>query len=721
MNTETNINTAFELISNKQLHKAIKALQLIYNGKPSLVDYNEYMAITNDYSLMCDFMLRGIKDPAREQLYNSLLERLYKVTANLQLSWNCKNKSTFVDAFRTADHLNLSHSFIHSVLESFVSDVAMLSLAPETEQRNKESELYERHQTFMERLFCALLVSSQWSIDDANFYIDLLSTPTIDASDQMIIVSAITLSTMTIYDAKKFYTLVEVYRRAQEERVRQRALVGSVLSLTVNPLFVAEQAKYMNAIITTEDAKRELLNLQKQMFNCMNADRDNAKIQRDIMPNIVKNSDLHFDRFGISEKESDPLESILHPDADEQKMEQMEESIQKMMKMQEQGSDIYFGGFSKMKRFPFFDHISNWFTPFTAKHPGLKEVVDRLGNSQLLDNLAGQNPFCESDKYSLALTMSQIINQLPANILEMLKSGESIGLPIPEPVDQSPDFTRRMYIQDLYRFFEVKLAFNKDIENPFKAGDGYYKAFFMLHDLFVKDFYIDAKLSLSMFLYKHKRETEVDKLIELYYSESATYQAFCGLKAEREGAQGVALEHFLSAIGKEPENVWVLKTAGSFALRRKGYALGLHCYSKLCELMPNVKAYAINYCLCLAADGDTKTAVNKAYELELNNDNDNQVKRLLAWTLICNGNGDKALNIYNTLVETDQQPDDALNMAYAHWVNGNPGEAKVYFLQWIINHPGVKLEQEFENDSYMFEHNGITDIDKALMLSAINM
>ena len=117
-----------------------------------------------------------------------------------------------------------------------------------------------------------------------------------------------------------------------------------------------------------------------------------------------------------------------------------------------------------------------------------------------------------------------------------------------------------------------------------------------------------------MFLYKHKRETEVDKLIELYHSESATYQAFCGLKADREGAQGVALEHFLSAIGKEPENVWVLKTAGSFALRRKGYALGLHCYSKLCELMPNVKAYAINYCLCLAADGDTKTAVNKAYE-----------------------------------------------------------------------------------------------------------
>ena len=169
--------------------------------------------------------------------------------------------------------------------------------------------------------------------------------------------------------------LVEVYRHAHDTKVRQRSLVGCVLSLTNNQLFKKEQRTLVNSFITTKEAKRELLNLQKQMFNCMEADRDNDKIQRDIMPNIIKNSDLHFDRFGISEKENNPLENILHPDADEQKMEKMEESIQKMMKMQQQGSDIYFGGFSKMKRFPFFDHIANWFMPFSAHHPGLEEVA----------------------------------------------------------------------------------------------------------------------------------------------------------------------------------------------------------------------------------------------------------------------------------------------------------------------------------------------------------
>lgn len=715
-----NIGAAFEHLSAKQLDEAIKVLQPIYDGKPSLVDYDKFIAIANDYNLMCDYMLRGFKDPAREGLYKSLLERLYKVTANLLLSWNCKNKPTFVDAFRTADQLNLSHSFVRSVLENFVSDIAMLSLAPEAERKNKETELYERHQTFIERLFNALLVSRQWSESDAKFYIDLLTSPTIDASDQMLIVSAISLSAMTIYDVKKFSTLVNVYRHAQEEKVRQRALVGCVLSLTDNPLFVKEQASLMDELIANEEMKRELLNLQKQMFNCMDAERDNDKIQRDIMPNIMKNSDLQFNRFGITEKESDALENILHPDADEHKMEMMEESIQKMMKMQQQGSDIYFGGFSKMKRFPFFDHIANWFMPFSAHHPGLKEVAQKLGDSSFLDKMTEQGLFCESDKYSLALTMAQIINQLPANILEVIKSGDGIGLPVSEPVDYTPDFLRRLYIQDLYRFFEVKLAFNKDIANPFKKS-GSYKAFFMMHDLFVKEAYIEPKMSLAMFLHKHKHEADLDEILETFYSETATYQVFRGLKSEREGDESEALGHFLAAIGIEPDNIWVLKTAGVFALKRKDYGLGLHCYGKLGELLPDVKPYAINHCLCLIATGDTKTALNKAYELDLSDETDNRVKRLLAWALICNGNGEKALHIYNALTETDPLPDDALNIAYAHWVNGNPSEAKNYLVQWKINHPDAKLEEEFDNDYYMFEQNGITDVDRILMLSALKV
>ena len=52
----------------------------------------------------------------------------------------------------------------------------------------------------------------------------------------------------------------------------------------------------------------------------------------------------------------------------------MEESFQKMAEMQKQGTDIYFGGFSQMKRFPFFNELSNWFVPFYSHHPAVAEV-----------------------------------------------------------------------------------------------------------------------------------------------------------------------------------------------------------------------------------------------------------------------------------------------------------------------------------------------------------
>lgn len=134
LNTETNINSALELLSTQQLDKAIKALQPIYNGKPSVAEYNEYMAIVSDYNLMCEYMLRGFKDPAREKLYASLIERLYRVAANLLLSWKCKNNPTFIDAFHTSAHFNLSHNLVRSALEGFVTDVAMLSLTPNQTQ-----------------------------------------------------------------------------------------------------------------------------------------------------------------------------------------------------------------------------------------------------------------------------------------------------------------------------------------------------------------------------------------------------------------------------------------------------------------------------------------------------------------------------------------------------------------------------------------------------------
>lgn len=50
----------------------------------------------------------------------------------------------------------------------------------------------------------------------------------------------------------------------------------------------------------------------------MNAEKDNVTIHKEILPDMIKGSNLRMGRFGIEEKPNDELNDILHPNADEE-------------------------------------------------------------------------------------------------------------------------------------------------------------------------------------------------------------------------------------------------------------------------------------------------------------------------------------------------------------------------------------------------------------------
>ena len=58
------------------------------------------------------------------------------------------------------------------------------------------------------------------------------------------------------------------------------------------------------------------------------------------MPDLIKNNNLKIGPFSIEEREDDPMEDILNPEASEQRMEKLESTFGRMMDMQKQGSDI---------------------------------------------------------------------------------------------------------------------------------------------------------------------------------------------------------------------------------------------------------------------------------------------------------------------------------------------------------------------------------------------
>lgn len=723
MNVEEILSKAINCLMDRRLSNAIEVLDQLYVHRPSLMGHSEFEAIKTDYQLMVDYMGRGFSDSHRESLYNTLLQRLYRVAADLEISWRCKNVSAYVNSFRVIDHLNTSHDFVRTVLESFVSDIAMLSLQPEEMREQKSTELYDRHQSFMNRLFSALWTSCQWTDDDCKFYTELLLSPTVMSTDQQVIVSAISLGAMNQFDINKFKTLVNVYQKATDEHVRQRALVGWVLAVFEGMDIFPEQDAMIRELCENPAITRELLTLQIQFFYSKDAEKDNDKIQRDIMPDIMRNSNLTIGRLGIMEKEEDAIESILHQDADEKRMEQLEEKVRKMMDMQKQGSDIYFGGFSQMKRFPFFNDMVNWFTPFYLNHPALRSVINKLGDTKFLNTLMERSNFCESDRYSFAFALEQIINQLPADIKDAIGSDAMLG-PLAESDDTEDAISiRRTYLQDLYRFFRLYHTAN-DFINPFEdngKGDFVADTFFFTYKSFMGTGLDDVKLRLASHLYKHQQMTELAELLTTFQSADPRYAILMGYTNINMGKAEFAYQFFDYALKAEPNNQWALKGKARAALDAEDYKTAEEVYTELLKLEPGHKNYTMNRCVVLLKLGRTSEVREELFRLDYQYPEDMNVKRVLAWAMLSDNSLDKASQLYDTLLASTPAHEDYLNAGYCQWAMGNVQRTVELFREWIVK-SGKSREQlleEFRSDADTLEMYGISETDCFLMLSLV--
>ena len=723
MNVEEILSKTIGFLMDKRLSNAIEILEQLYVQRPSLMGHGEFEAIKTDYQLMVDFMGRGFSDSHRESLYSSLLQRLYRITADLEISWRCRNVSAYVNSFRVIDHLNTSHDFIRTVLEAFVSDIAMLSLQPEETREQKTAELYERHHSFMNRLFNALWTSCQWTDDDCTFYTELLLSPTVVSTDQQVIVSAISLGAMNQFDINKLKTLVNVYQKATDEHVRQRALVGWVLSVFEGMDIFPEQDAIVRKLCEISAITKELLTLQIQFFYSKDAEKDNDKIQRDIMPDIMRNSNLTIGRLGIMEKEEDTIESILHQDADEKRMEQLEEKVRKMMDMQKQGSDSYFGGFSQMKRFPFFSDMVNWFTPFYLNHPALRSVINKLGDTKFLNTLMERSNFCESDRYSFAFALEQVISQLSSDIKEVMGSDVALG-PLAESDDREDAISiRRTYLQDLYRFFRLYPT-AKDFINPFEdngKSDFVADTFFFTYKSFMGTGLDDVKLRLALHLYKHKQMMELAELLTTFQSDDPRYAILMGYTNIDMGKAEFAYQFFDYALKAEPDNQWALKGKARAALDNEDYITAEEVYSKLLKLKPNHKTYTMNRCVALLKLGRTSEVREELFRLDYQYPDNMNVKRILAWAMLSDNSLDKASQLYDTLLTSNPAHEDYLNAGYCQWAMGNIQKAVALFREWLAK-SGKSAEQllnEFRSDEETLSMYNISETDCFLMLSLV--
>ena len=638
-----------ELINNGRINDAIAQLKewaMKYPGE----GFNDRLdAIATDFRYMSDFMLQGMKDEHRGELFAAMQQKLRDIDYDLEVRrtiWERPEVATYKKIFT---HPDCSAEMLQDIL---------------LDKTDAKEHFIRLTNTFM-----VLYASLHWKDSEATEWATFLCNDNVSPIDAATLVSAITLNTLEHRNAPKVRCLKDVYKNSTSELVRQRALVGLVM--------IGEEPSIETHI---------------QMVACANADKDSNEIRQNIMPNIIKNQPLKMvnGQWKIDD-EDDLNKGEYDPDADkreEESIEAMEESVKQMLKMQKKGSDIFFEGFSQMKRFPFFNKMVNWFIPYYPEHPDIETTMKNIGNSSFVDVVMKRGPFCESDKYSFIIAISSVLQQLPENVRKMMESGDMgpIGMRGEDADLNDPAFIRLQYLQDLYRFMRLN-NIGKMMYNPFNNLD-------KILERFIRNATQQENTLRINTEHNNKENTE--------YTTLYTYYANWKLK-ERE--YNTALKYYTICLKQRPQSPSIMR-----GLARAYYCVGDYeksasYFDALITINPENLNNHLNYAKAMAKAGKVEKILNALYKLEFENPENEVIQDTLGWALLYAGKA----------AEAEQYCHDVIAHAYALIINNKAKDA----IELLKGYTAEQVEENMKADAQLLHQYGIGEAEKAIILSAI--
>ena len=687
--------------------RAIRQMENYLAAWPEQHTAEKLAQVREDYDRMEAYWQQGGEDPQREDLYQRLLQRVYVLYANVMHYHRMKAspyQNSLYTRVRQGQH-DWSLATIRKEMEDFVSNVAMLQLEPDNKRKALSETLYKNHQQQMNQLFEYVLTSRQWSDGVGSQFADMLTSPTIDTIDQQLLIAAISLSLLNQFDMAKFRMLTEVYRLSQDEAVRQRALVGWALTASdTYRLVYPEQRQLIVDLLRSEDTCQELTELQIQLIYCLDQEDASRTIQKEIMPDLMRNSSEMIANH--IETEEERLEEVLHPEVSEERMERMEATMRRMQDMQKEGIDVFYHGFSQIKRYPFFYDISNWLVPFFHQHPDIAQFVSKQEGLHFLSKVFASNAFCNSDKYSFVIALQEVLNQLPQQIREMLQRGEFSAEELGETVEQSPAYERRIYLMDLYRFFRL-YPHREELYNPFdRKNDEMGGCGFFLLELLADTPIEKSKAQIVRQLKKHQMNYAATNLLKTFTESNRDMQYY------------LWIHDYDHALQLNPKHERAMLGKGRQLYDEGRYEEALTWFDQLTAIYPEKTNNQLYVAICLVQLERYEEALKPLFRLNYEQPDNDAVSRVLAWTLTCQGKLEQAVNIYEQLVSREQpDSDDLKNYGYCLWLQGQVGKAIELFRQCCQHHEQTPIDKFF--DVEWLKKRGITMVDINMMLATL--
>lgn len=338
---------------------------------------NELEALQTSYDLMLQYTSKGMKDPNKVEIYHKMLRTAYELADRIHIAVQAtQNYGAYYDTMRTfVQSPPHSYAELQMQLEAYTEDMATAPLIYTTEaKRNEEMDaMRKRHETAVDELFEKIWVSTRWSESEYAEAQTLFNSLLIQVNDLSIMVSAVTMSLLQIFDIRKFMFLLNAYTH-QDTMLNQRAIAGIALTCYYYEKRILQYPEAVSRINELNENAEFIKNLHHIQIQLLQSSRETRKIDKkmreEIIPEMMKNVTIMRNmKYGFEENID---EDDRNPDWEKAFEESgLGNKIREMNELQLEGADVYMSTFAQLKSYPFFQNPHNWFYPFDMQHSSI--------------------------------------------------------------------------------------------------------------------------------------------------------------------------------------------------------------------------------------------------------------------------------------------------------------------------------------------------------------
>ena len=551
-----------------------------------------------DAKAVKEFKIPETTPEGRAKLVSEAISELDQFLVDIEMDIRSE-QGIFKDLKKQGEAIDIKE--VKPTLEKFVSREAMLFLnhdLSKEEQDQASARLYQEWEEYREKIFDRFVSSGYWNDEERAVVKDTILSPTVDSLTSQLLVSAITLSAATVFDMGKFTLLYDIYRLADDDEVKVRALLGWLLVSTNCGCYEQQPDFRSFAELLTEDCKNdsdllaEIIKAQKMLAVTVFSEQKSIDYTNDIMASLSKRflgdlkdkvaNLLEADEdmqniFGIEDDEETSEESPIRSvdiNTDEDGIPNLDvdmDSPLSMDEMMDKGIDILLPQFKMLRdQTEFFTHLYNWFMPFYLKNPHITEALGFVDEKRkFCKAFCSTARSCPADAYSLANLIVSHPNEIPENIVDCYDDPEDEGDGsepadeeeivnefFKEPGEHRAKRIRINYIRNLLRFSKFYTA-KDEIFNILDELDDDKPAYAVLAGpLFQDEFFDKYRMAIARYSFRREFPDLVEVMLEGVPCDTLEMHFMKGWVCMQKGdnhSLRMAVDHFKKMLKIKPD------------------------------------------------------------------------------------------------------------------------------------------------------------------------